>query len=176
MSVNSYRPKCDFQVAFLWFLNAFHIALILSALYRLVVTEFNKHPSILVMTWDASVCNFQDPSIFSILRQQLVLFTFFLLVGLEVISFIIRIYYSYRIWIASKKTYLLAAVAILLAITSFSSGIAGAIKTLSSASILNFPESSWLLYLITASGLISDSWITVSLCYLFWNNGTNFKQ
>ncbi|KAH8110200.1 hypothetical protein DFH11DRAFT_1622820 [Phellopilus nigrolimitatus] len=141
-------------IGFLWLLDALHLALISHVLYFYLVTNFTNLLIITDPTW--SLC---------------------LHVAVTTVSdFIVRSYYTRRVWMLSKKNWFLTLGCATFTFVTFVSGMGFCIKIFSYTSTLQFTQISWVLYTSLGSGVAADLWVAISLCYFLMKNRTGFKS
>ncbi|THH00807.1 hypothetical protein EW145_g7026 [Phellinidium pouzarii] len=91
-------------------------------------------------------------------------------------DFIVRLYYTRRVWIMSKQNRFLTLGPAIFAIVTFVSGIGFASTIFTYHSTLQFANISWVLYTSLSSGVAADISMAGSLCYFLAKNRTGFQS
>jgi len=88
---------------------------------------------------------------------------------------IVQLCYCWRIWIMSKRSWLLTGVGILLSALclAFSLTFSGII--LGFSSLLQNTSAAWALYSASATAVAADAWIAAVLCFYLFRSKTGWK-
>ncbi|KAL5519598.1 hypothetical protein ACEPAH_1281 [Sanghuangporus vaninii] len=133
--------KC--MIVLLWILITLQLVLVAHYNYYVLVTNFTNLSVVGKITW-----SWTTPVLSS-----------------EISDFIIRLYYSKRIWILSDRNWFLTIGAVFWNFAAFGSSIAFTAKMFPLDSLHEVSGFSWLLYMSLASGFVADLWTAISVCY-----------
>ncbi|KAL5533583.1 hypothetical protein ACEPAG_43 [Sanghuangporus baumii] len=133
------------MIAFVWFLNAFLLALISYYDYFIFVTHFADLTVIGQVPWCFSL--------FSTIS--------------EISLFIIRLFYTRRIWIMSDRNLIL---------TAFAFNIVFAAKLFSAQSFFDISKFSWLMLTGNATAAAADLWNAIPLCYFLRRGKSGLRK
>ncbi|KAI0701744.1 hypothetical protein C8Q76DRAFT_240633 [Earliella scabrosa] len=131
-------------VAILWVLDTLHIVLISHTVYEYAVTHFGNPVELQKPTWSVVVH----------------------IVVTGVSDGIIRGIFSYRIWILSNRNRSLFFVNACAACVVAGSNLAMTVKCFGISYYQELDDFSWLFYFNLAGGVISDTLIAVSMCWV----------
>ncbi|KAK7680559.1 hypothetical protein QCA50_016341 [Cerrena zonata] len=89
---------------------------------------------------------------------------------------IVRTFFTYRVWIMSRRNIWLTGTIILGVVAMFGIGFGFGIKAFSLPTFEQFAELAWLLYLGLALVVVVDAFIAISLCIYLWQSRTGFSM
>ncbi|KLO07563.1 hypothetical protein SCHPADRAFT_643465 [Schizopora paradoxa] len=143
------------MVGILWALDTLHIIFISDAIYTVVVTNFANLLAITDTTW--SLCAH--------------------IIVTSISDTMVRVFYTRRVFMISKGSYMLAIGSASFTLLTFVSGMLFAVKSFSQPSVLDFgmTELATILYISLASAVVADLWIALALCWYLMRSRTGFK-
>ncbi|KAF8336155.1 hypothetical protein F5887DRAFT_575531 [Amanita rubescens] len=137
-----------------WLADTAQLIFVTHALYYYMVTNYDNPLALLYPNW-------------SILLQVL---------ATCISGFIVRGVFTRRIWLFTRRNYLLAGVIALASLSAFIFGFVFTISGFSVDSFAKLPKISYLLYAAFASAVASDVLIATSLCVSLSKRRTGFKR
>ncbi|KAL5519606.1 hypothetical protein ACEPAH_1289 [Sanghuangporus vaninii] len=141
------------MIAFLWSLDVVQLALLASYMYYIMVTHFSD--LLIIGKITGSLCAY--------------------LVISGTSDFIIRLFYSRRIWFVSDENMILTAITMSLSATTFAFGLGFSAKLFSLKSILEVSKISWLRYAAFGSDVITDFTCAISLLHFIRRGKTGMQ-
>ncbi|KAH8108813.1 hypothetical protein DFH11DRAFT_1731656 [Phellopilus nigrolimitatus] len=141
-------------VGVLWILNTLHVGFNIKTVNFYLVKHFNDVGALANTDW-------------SLACQTL----------LTMISnFLVRMFFSYRIWIISRGSFLVTLPVAVLSFLSFSFGTTFAVESFIHRTFAAMHGISWLVYVPLAIASVSDICMTGALCYFLYTNRTGVRR
>ncbi|OCH91626.1 hypothetical protein OBBRIDRAFT_792103 [Obba rivulosa] len=143
-------------VAFLWFLDALHAALLIGAMYYYMVTNFGN--------------------VFTVLRLHWSIMMFIIVTGIS--DTVVRGIFAYRLWKLSDGIVLVPLIIGGLSLYHAGDSFYFAIKGFWLASWLDLRRYQWSIYAAFASEILADGMVTTSLYFFLqrFRSGVRFKS
>ncbi|KAJ8480993.1 hypothetical protein ONZ45_g15456 [Pleurotus djamor] len=144
-------------MAFLWVLDALHLAFIIHIQHHFMVVHFAEANALLISTWSMDATSYIS----------------------SIIDLIIRVIFTHRVWLLSRKKArypIVIAVPVVVSVACLVLGIVSSSKIFQSGSVAHTSIISVTLFTALASSAAADLCIAGSHVYLLLNSQTGFKH